>query len=152
MVEPVSRSMTISAPADVIFTILADPRQHVLIDGSGTVKATIAAPERLSLGAKFRMRMRLGIPYRITNTVVEFDEGRRMAWRHIMRHTWRYVLEPVELPDGSLSDAVTRVTETFDPRTALAPWSLALMKFPRRNTVGIERTLERLKRAAESRV
>jgi hypothetical protein len=152
MVEPVSRSMTISAPADVIFAILADPRQHVLIDGSGTVKATLVAPERLSLGAKFKMRMRLGVPYRITNTVIEFEEGRRMAWRHIMRHTWRYVLEPAELPDGSTSDAATRVTETFDPKTALAPWSLALMRFPERNTAGIERTLERLKRAAESRV
>ncbi|MEY9888082.1 hypothetical protein ABIA31_001722 [Catenulispora sp. MAP5-51] len=32
MAEPVSRSMTIFAPADVIFAILADPRQHVLIE------------------------------------------------------------------------------------------------------------------------
>ncbi|MEY9929951.1 hypothetical protein ABH926_004593 [Catenulispora sp. GP43] len=57
--EPVSRSMTIFAPADVIFAILAGPRQHVLIDGSGTVKGTLSAPDRLSPGAKFGMRMQI---------------------------------------------------------------------------------------------
>ncbi|WP_370367757.1 hypothetical protein [Catenulispora sp. GP43] len=51
--------MTIFAPADVIFAILAGPRQHVLIDGSGTVKGTLSAPDRLSPGAKFGMRMQI---------------------------------------------------------------------------------------------
>src|SRR5947208_1709978 len=118
MVAAVSRSITISAPQNVIFAILADPRQHVLIDGSGTVKGTLSAPDRLALGTRFRMRMRLGIPYRIRNVVVEFEEGRLIAWRHIGRHVWRYELEPQETgPDGAAS---TVVTETFDPATAVA--------------------------------
>jgi len=145
--------MTISAPADVIFAILADPRQHVLIDGSGTVKATLKAPERLTAGARFGMKMKLGAPYRIVNTVVEFEEGRRIAWRHFMRHTWRYELEPVsESVSEPQGPAATRVTETWDPKTAWTPWALAMMGFPKRNTAGIEQTLERLKKAAESRV
>ena len=144
MVEAVSRSITISAPQNVIFAILADPRQHVLIDGSGTVKGTVSAPDRLTLGTRFGMRMRLGMPYRVRNVVVEFEEGRRIAWRHQVRHVWRYELEP--------QGDQTLVTETFDPRPSLAPRILALLGFPARNAVGIEQTLERLKRAAETRV
>ena len=55
-----------------------------------------------------------GCPYRTDNTVVEFEEGRLIAWCHFNRHRWRYELEP--LGDGS-----TLVTETFDGRTALVP-------------------------------
>jgi hypothetical protein len=144
--------LTISAPADVIFAILADPRQHVLIDGSGTVKGTLSAPARLSPGAKFGMRMQLQAcaPYWIRNTVVEFEEQRRIAWRHFMRHTWSYRLEPQETEaDGRPR---TLVTETFDPRSAVAPWLLRMLGFQRRNARAIEQTLERLRGAAESRV
>lgn len=152
MVEPVSRALTISAPADVIFAILADPRQHVLIDGSGTVKGTLSAPKRLSAGAKFGMRMQLQAcaPYRIRNTVVEFEEERRITWRHFMRHTWSYRLEPQDVEAGGR--ARTLVTETFDPRSAVAPWLLRVLGFQRRNARAIERTLERLRAAAEARV
>jgi hypothetical protein len=149
--DPVSRTTTIIAPADVIFAILADPRQHALIDGSGTVKGPLSAPNRLSAGAKFGMRMQLPAfaPYWIRNTVVEFEEGRRIAWRHFVRHIWRYELEPLD-PDAD-GRARTRVTETFDPRPALAPWLLRTLGFPRRNASAIEQTLERLRSAAESR-
>ena len=34
----VSASTTIAAPAATVFDILADPRQHPRIDGSGTVR------------------------------------------------------------------------------------------------------------------
>lgn len=149
MAEPVSRSETISASVDVIFAILADPAEHVLIDGSGTVKRLLSAPDRLTLGAKFGMGMRFGVPYRIRNTVVEFEEGRRIAWRHFVRHVWRYELQPLQpADDGSPR---TYVTETFDPRPALAPWLLTLLGFPRRNGAAIERTLQRLRSAAEDR-
>jgi hypothetical protein len=161
--------MAISAPAHVIFAILADPRQHVLIDGSGTVKGTLSAPKRLSPGAKFGMRMQLQAcaPYWIRNTVVEFEEERRIAWRHFMRHTWSYRLEPLEPLASSASSELselsessepdtgerprTLVTETFDPRSAIAPWLLRMLGFQRRNARAIEETLERLRAAAEAR-
>lgn len=80
---------------------------HPVLDGSGTVKgARDGNPSRLALGAKFGMDMQIAVPYRITNTVVEFDEGKRIAWRHAGRHVWRYELEPAE--------GGTKVTETFD--------------------------------------
>jgi uncharacterized protein YndB with AHSA1/START domain len=133
----ISVTRVIQAPPERIFDVLADPAQHPKIDGSGSVqRAREGNPARLSLGAKFHMDMRLGVPYRITNEVVEFDDGKRIAWRHMAHHVWRYELEPV--------DGGTEVTETFDYAPARAPWALELLKVPERNRKGMEATLERL--------
>jgi hypothetical protein len=71
----VSVERFIPAAPGLIFEILADPRQHSKIDGSGSVRdAQVSAPPRLSLGAKFAMNMKIGVPYKMTNTVVEFDD------------------------------------------------------------------------------
>ena len=65
----------IPAPPERIFAILADPRRHPEVDGSGTVRqAAPAGPSRLSQGAKFGMAMKFGMPYRMVNTVVEFED------------------------------------------------------------------------------
>ncbi len=134
----VRRSLVIDAPAADIFDLLANPSRHHEIDGSGTVRASRdATPERLSKGSKFGMRMKFGIPYRITNTVIEFEEGELIAWRHLGRHVWRYSLE-------DLGGGRTKVTEEFDWRPAIFPPALELIKAPRDNAVAIEKTLERL--------
>lgn len=90
----ISRSRTIPAPAGRIFDLLADPAAHPRFDGSGSVKAARGNPSRLSLGDRFGMDMRIVVPYRITNEVVELEEGRRIAWRHYGGHIWRYELKP----------------------------------------------------------
>ena len=141
----VSESVEVLAPPEVVFAILSDPRQHSRIDGSGSVQELVKGPDRLSQGATFGMDMKLfGLPYKIRNHVVEFDEGRRIAWRHFGGHRWRYVLEPT--PSG------TTVTESFDySRHPL--WGrmfLELTGFPARNREGIRGTLVKLKDAAES--
>ena len=64
--------ITIDAPAQVIFDLIANPAAHQRFDGSGTVKKAISGPERLYLGARFGMAMKIKVPYRIKNTVVEF--------------------------------------------------------------------------------
>ena len=121
----------------MIFDLLADPRRHGEIDGSGTVQsAQINAPERLSLDATFGMQMKMGLPYKITNTVVEFEENRTIAWRHVGGHIWRYILEPV--------DGGTKVTEQFDWNKSKAPLILKLRKSPQDNAKSIEKTLENL--------
>src|SRR4051812_42150492 len=125
----VSESVVVAAPPEQIFDLLANPQRHAELDGSGTVKGSVSGPDRLQLGSRFGMRMRLGAPYLIRNTVVEFEENRRIAWRHFSHHVWRYELEPVE--DG------TRVTETFDYSTALSPRALELLRFPQANRKGI---------------
>ena len=143
----VSASTTIAAPPAVVFAIVAAPRQHPRIDGSGSVRELIDGPDRLAAkGDTFGVAMRMfGLPYKIRNTVVEFEEDRLIAWRHFGGHRWRYELEPT-------ADGGTRVTETFDfsryDRFSAA--GLRLAGFPERNRTGITATLERLKEAAEA--
>ena len=133
----VSRSTLVPAPAQMIFDLLADPRRHNEIDGSGSVQsAQINAPERLSLDATFGMQMKIGLSYKITNTVVEFEEGKTIAWRHFGGHIWRYILEPV--------DGGTKVTEQFDWNKSKSPLILKLRKSPQDNAKSIEKTLENL--------
>jgi len=147
MSDQVSDSIPIDAPPDVVFGILASPRQHTRIDGSGSVQSVIAGPERITrTGERFTVRMKLfGVPYVIVNRVVEFEPDRLIAWRHFTANRWRYELTPT-------ADGGTTVTETFDmsradPVTdAVVRWA----KFPERNADGIAGTLERLKKAAEA--
>ncbi|MFM8302698.1 MAG: SRPBCC family protein [Actinomycetota bacterium] len=112
-VETVER--VIPASPETIFAILADPARHHEIDGSGTVREAKDVPPRLELGATFGMSMKLGIPYSMVNTIIEFEEGRRIAWQTrgpgrigklVGGRIWRYELEPVE--------GGTRVRESWD--------------------------------------
>jgi hypothetical protein len=143
----VSEQLTVAAPPAVVFAILADPRQHSRIDGSGSVGSVIAGPERLTAkGQTFTVRMKLfGLPYVIRNRVVEFEADRRIAWRHFTANRWRYELAPT-------ADGGTTVIETFDNSRAdkvtdaVVRWA----KFPERNRQGIVDTLQRLKQAAEA--
>jgi uncharacterized protein YndB with AHSA1/START domain len=144
----VSRERVISAPPERIFELLADPRRHPDIDGSGSVKhAATNAPERLSLGAKFGMGMRLGVPYRMVNTVVEYEENRRIAWapkfellgREMGAMTgriWRYDLEPV--------DGGTRVTETWDATRERSFAFEKMMGITKQVGSSLDKTLERI--------
>ena len=142
----VCASTSIEASPHVVFAILADPRQHPRIDGSGSVRAVVTGPQRLSEGATFGVSMKLfGVPYRISNRVVEFEPDRLVAWRHFGAHRWRYRLEPTD-------DGGTEVTETFD-YSRYRPWAAAGLRalgFPGRNRKGITATLVRLKAAAEA--
>jgi hypothetical protein len=105
----VSESKVIAADPQRLFDIVADPAMHPRLDGSGSVQAVRPdAPKRLELGATFGMDMKLGASYKITNTVVEFDEPHRIAWRHFNGHVWRYLFDPV--------DGGSRVTEQWDAR------------------------------------
>lgn len=134
-VERVSK--VVAATPEQVFELLADPSKHSTFDGSGSVRASAdVAPERLTLGSKFGMKMKIGLPYRITNEVVEFDEPHLIAWRHFGGHIWRYRLEAVE--GGTL------VTEEFDWRHAKFPPMLQVTKAPARNRAAMEATLERL--------
>jgi uncharacterized protein YndB with AHSA1/START domain len=134
--KTVSTERLIAAPPERIFEVLADPRQHCVIDGSGTVKRIRSAPDRLSLGAKFGVAMHHYVPYPITNKVVEFEEGRRIAWQHLAHDVWRYELEPQ-------GDA-TLVRETFDWTNGRGGKLIEMLGVPKQNLESMEKTLERL--------
>jgi uncharacterized protein YndB with AHSA1/START domain len=106
---------TIAAPPEAIFALLSDANRHQEIDGGDSVKGAKGTPEPLSLGSKFGMSMRLGVPYTTVNTVIEFEPNRRIAWQTYPTgvlsklfggRIWRYELEPV--------DGGTTVRETWD--------------------------------------
>jgi len=96
----------IPAPASAIFDLIADPARHHDIDGSGTVREAKEGSQRLALGSRFGMSMKLGIPYAMVSEVVEFEENRRIAWQSrppvaligklAGGRIWRYELEPAE--------------------------------------------------------
>lgn len=105
----------IAAPPEPIFELLVDPSRHRAIDGSGTVRDPKGEAQRLALGARFGMSMKLGVPYSMVSTVIEFEENRRVAWQTrgpgrigalVGGRVWRYELEPVE--------GGTRVRESWD--------------------------------------
>jgi hypothetical protein len=105
----------INAPASKIFDFISKPSNHPLMDGSGTVKGAFKGPDKLYLGAKFGMKMKVGIPYFVANQVVEFKENNVIAWQHLMRNVWRYELQKID-------DNTTLVIESWDGRAALSKW------------------------------
>ncbi len=137
----VSASRVIAAPPSAIFDVLADPRRHHDLDASGTVLGMREGPERLSLGATFTMRMKMGARYETRNVVVAFEEDRAIAWHHVARFVWRYDLD--EVAGG------TRVTESF---TYDQPWafSIIVLRVPQKNRRSMEASLERLERIVTS--
>jgi uncharacterized protein YndB with AHSA1/START domain len=107
----------IPAPAAEIFAQIADPSRHRDIDGSGTVRDAKGPGkgQKLSLGSTFGMSMKMGVPYAMSSTVVEYEEDRLLAWQTrgpgalgklLGGRIWRYELEPV--------DGGTLVKESWD--------------------------------------
>ena len=144
--DVVSVERVVHAPPEAIFALVADASRHPDIDGSGTVRqAKPGAPEHLALGSTFGMSMRMGIPYSMVNTVVEFEDGRRIAWqarppgvlgRFLAGRIWRYELEPV--------DGGTLVRESWDVSADHQRALLKRGKLPEITRTNMERTLERI--------
>jgi len=136
--------IVINAPASKIFALLANPRAHASFDGSATIKESISGPSRLHLGAKFSMAMKIKVPYRISNTVVAFEENRKITWCHLMKWTWSY-----ELLD--LGNSTTQVIEIFDGSSvpAFSKWWLRKTDSLARNPKWMAKSLVQLKALCE---
>ena len=145
----------IVAPASAIFDLLANPARHQEIDGSGTVKGVPdggdGGAQRLALGSKFGMSMKMGIGYTMENTVVEFEENVRIAWQPRPTQTvmawfvggriWRYQL--VEQDGGTL------VRESWEISQEKQPWAVRNL---RSKTVdSMTKTLERIAKVVETK-
>jgi hypothetical protein len=137
--------ITVNAPAQVIFELLANPAAHQRFDGSGTVKKAISGPERLYLGARFGMAMKIKVPYRIKNTVVAFEENKKIAWCHLMKWTWCYELQ-------AITPNQTVVTESFDASKipAFAKWWLKRTGAMDHNPRWMAKSLVKLKSICEA--
>ena len=136
--------ITINAPAQVIFDLLANPASHQRFDGSGTIKGSISGPDLLFLGAQFGMAMKIKVPYRIKNTVVAFEDNKKITWCHLMKWTWCYELQ-------AITESQTVVTESFDASNipAFAKWGLKTTGAMAHNPKWMAKSLVALKAICE---
>jgi uncharacterized protein YndB with AHSA1/START domain len=140
--KKVARRVLVKAPAAEIFAIVSDPHRHPELDGSGTVRdVDVKGPDRLAVGDKFTVGMKqYGLPYKITSTVTELQDGRVIEWQHPLGHRWRW-----ELTEATPGDTtITEVTETFDYSTAKIPLMITAFGYDAKNGDGITSTLQRL--------
>ena len=106
-----SASRDVAAPADAIFELIADPAQQPRWDANDNLAEAAAGQRVRAVGDVFAMSLTQGEIRE--NHVVEFDEGRLIAWkpaepgRTPPGHLWRWQLEPVDASH-------TRVTHTYD--------------------------------------
>jgi uncharacterized protein YndB with AHSA1/START domain len=107
----VSASREIAASAERIFELIADPAEQPRWDGNDNLAAAPAGQRVRAVGEVFIMTTTKGNVRE--NHVVEFDEGRLIAWRPAESgqeppgHLWRWQLEPI-------ASSRTRVTHTYD--------------------------------------
>ena len=101
----------IDAAAAVIFELIADPAQQPRWDGNDNLSEAAAGQRVHAVGDVFTMTTTKGAVRE--NRIVEFEEGRRIAWRPnepgkpAPGHLWRWELDPVD-------EHTTRVTHTYD--------------------------------------
>lgn len=101
----------VDAPAAVIFELIADPALQPRWDGNDNLSEAAPGQRVHAVGDVFTMTTTKGAVRE--NRVVEFEEGRRIAWRPNEPgkpppgHLWRWELEP-------LDEHTTRVTHTYD--------------------------------------
>ena len=107
----VKASRQIAARAAGIFELIADPAQQPRWDGNDNLKEAAPGQRVRAVGDVFTMRLKRGGIR--DNHVVDFVEGRRIAWQPAVQgksppgHLWAWELEPQ-------GPSITLVTHTYD--------------------------------------
>jgi uncharacterized protein YndB with AHSA1/START domain len=107
----VSAARTIDAVAEAIFELIADPARQPQWDGNANLAEALDGQRIHAVGDVFTMTLTHGGVRE--NHVVEFEEGRRVAWMPAdvgaspAGHLWRWELEPQ-------GGARTEVRHTYD--------------------------------------
>lgn len=109
--QVVRATREIAASPERIFELIADPAQQPRWDGNDNLKESAPGQRVRAVGDVFTMRLTRGGVRE--NYVVDFVEGRRIAWRPAVEgksppgHLWAWELEP-------LDPSRTLVTHTYD--------------------------------------
>ncbi len=135
--ETVSATTTVSASAETVFAVLADPSQHAAIDGTGRVRGSRDSQRLTGPGQIFRVAMYhenhpVG-SYEMANRVLAFEPRRVISWEpgYVSPATgklefggwlWRYDLTQLG-PDE------TEVTLSYD-WSAVGPVPRQHIQFP----------------------
>jgi uncharacterized protein YndB with AHSA1/START domain len=141
----VTSQREIAAGADQIFDLIADPARQPLWDGNDNLAEAASGQRVRAEGDSFTMSLTNGQVR--ANRIVEFEEGRRIAWlpsepdKESPGHLWRWELEPV-------NETRTKVTHTYD-------WSHLTdeKRIPRARSITsdkLQASLDRLAELAES--
>ncbi|MFC7402803.1 SRPBCC family protein [Citricoccus sp. GCM10030269] len=108
----VTAERVINAPADVLFELIADPARQPEWDGNDNLAEAAPGQRVTAVGDVFTMALTKDGAVR-ENHVVEFEEGRRIAWQPATAgeepagHRWRWELEPT-------GEGRTLVRQTYD--------------------------------------
>lgn len=136
VVENMTATLTVAAPAARVFAVLADPAAHAVIDGTGWVQEALDRAPLTEAGQIFRMGMyHADHPdgdYQVANQVQVFDPPRAIGWLPGQEKgdghlefggwIWRYDLMP-------LGPAVTEVKLTYD-WSAVPQFIREYLRFP----------------------
>jgi uncharacterized membrane protein len=93
----VAESITVTAPPELVWEAVADPRRYLHFM-SGVTRWSVEGEQERGLGARYRMLLRVGsAEVGGLIEVVEFEPGRELAWTSVtgidQRGRWR--LRPV---------------------------------------------------------
>jgi uncharacterized protein YndB with AHSA1/START domain len=107
----VSASRAISASAERIFELIAEPSSQPSWDGNDNLASSAPGQRVRQVGDIFKTTLTNGAVRE--NHVVEFIEGSKIAWRPAEPgkqppgHLWRWELQPI-------NSTLTTVTHTYD--------------------------------------
>jgi hypothetical protein len=135
--ENVSATTTISASAETVFAVLADPSRHAAVDGTGRVRDSLDGQRLTGSGQIFRVAMyhenHQDGSYEMCNLVLAFDPPRVISWKpgYMSQETgelefggwiWRYDLT-------QLGPGETKVILSYD-WSAVGPIPRQHIQFP----------------------
>ncbi|WP_280343107.1 SRPBCC family protein [Nocardia neocaledoniensis] len=101
----------VAASAATIFELIADPTQQPRWDGNDNLAQAKPGQRVRAVGDVFTTTLTNGADR--DNHIVEFEEGRRIAWNPSEPgltppgHLWRWEVEPID-------ERTSRVTHTYD--------------------------------------
>ena len=145
-----SASREIDAAADVVFELIADPARQPEWDGNDNLAQARPGQRVHAVGDVFVMGLTKGVERE--NHVVEFEEGRRIAWMpsevggEPFGQLWRWEVEPL---DGGEGASGCRVTHTYEWDRLTDP--KRIQKALRTGPEQLGASIDRLKELAERR-
>ncbi|WP_240437465.1 SRPBCC family protein [Sciscionella marina] len=143
----VRASRDIAAGTEHVFELIADPAKHPSWDGNENLAEAVTGQRVRGTGETFRMTLTNGAVRE--NRVVEFAEGRRIAWipaepeQEPPGHLWRWELEPV-------GETHTRVTHTYDWNRLADSETMRLQRARATTADRLRASIDRLAVLAES--
>lgn len=157
--ETMIATITIPAPAETVFGVLADPGTHAFIDGTGWVKEYLDSQPLTRVGQIFRVAMyhdnHPDKDYEMANEVVVLDRPHAIAWQpgqdilgdgnlSFGGWIWRYDI-------GITGSSEAHVTLTYD-WSAVSSELRQHIQFPPFDPVHLENSLKHLSDLATAQV